>query len=105
MSRRDIVVFLGGEVAWPLALRAQPQVPMVGVVRPNPKDVLKVFAAPFRRYMRAIGWEGDATFASFRSALRPNQIFVFTRPRTLNGHKQEYFAAMHTGNPRRPIMC
>jgi putative tryptophan/tyrosine transport system substrate-binding protein len=35
----------------------QPQVPAVGVLRPNPRDVLEVFAEPFRRYMRAIGWE------------------------------------------------
>jgi ABC-type uncharacterized transport system substrate-binding protein len=56
-KRRDLIKLLGGAAAWPLAVRAQPQVPVVGVLRPNPKDVLEVFAEPFRRYMRAIGWE------------------------------------------------
>jgi ABC-type uncharacterized transport system substrate-binding protein len=58
MKRREFITVLGGAVgAWPLVVRAQPQVPVVGVLRPNPKDVLEVFAEPFRRYMRAIGWE------------------------------------------------
>jgi putative tryptophan/tyrosine transport system substrate-binding protein len=43
---------------WPLATRAQRgHVPVVGVLRPNPKDVNETFAEPFRRYMKAIGWE------------------------------------------------
>ena len=29
----------------------------LGVLRPNPKDILETFAEPFRRYMKAIGWE------------------------------------------------
>jgi ABC-type uncharacterized transport system substrate-binding protein len=32
-------------------------VPVVGVLRPNRQDVLETFAEPFRRYMKAIGWE------------------------------------------------
>jgi putative tryptophan/tyrosine transport system substrate-binding protein len=27
------------------------------VLRPNPKDIVETFAEPFRRYMKAIGWE------------------------------------------------
>jgi hypothetical protein len=27
------------------------------VLRPNRQDVLETFAEPFRRYMKAIGWE------------------------------------------------
>jgi putative ABC transport system substrate-binding protein len=30
---------------------------MVGVLRPNRKDVTETFAEPFSRYMKAIGWE------------------------------------------------
>ena len=26
-------------------------------MRPNPKDIIETFAEPFRRYMKAIGWE------------------------------------------------
>jgi putative tryptophan/tyrosine transport system substrate-binding protein len=59
MQRREFISLFGGAVvSWPLAARAQQApVPVVGVLRPNPKDVLEVFAEPFRRYMRAIGWE------------------------------------------------
>ena len=59
MRRRE---FLGGigssAVGWPLAAQAQEQgrLPVVGVLRPNPKET-EPFAEPFRRYMRAIGWE------------------------------------------------
>jgi hypothetical protein len=30
---------------------------VTAVLRPNRKDVLETFAEPFRRYMKAIGWE------------------------------------------------
>src|ERR1043166_2157685 len=58
MRRREFLVGLGSSaVAWPPAARAeQGRLPMVGVLRPNPKDT-EPFAEPFRRYMRAIGWE------------------------------------------------
>ena len=59
MKRRDFITLLGGAAAaWPLAVRAQQaHVPVVGVLRPNRQDVLETFAEPFRRYMKAIGWE------------------------------------------------
>ena len=59
MKRRDFITLLGGAaVAWPLTARAQEaHVPVVGVLRANRQDVLETFAAPFRRYMKAIGWE------------------------------------------------
>jgi putative ABC transport system substrate-binding protein len=58
MRRREFITLLGGAVAWPLAASAQQdRVPVVGVLRPNRKDVLETFAEPFRRYMKAIGWE------------------------------------------------
>src|SRR5262245_29433977 len=58
MKRREFLTLLGGAaVAWPLAARAQQgRLPVVGVLRPTPKDTDQ-FAEPFRRYMRAIGWE------------------------------------------------
>jgi ABC-type uncharacterized transport system substrate-binding protein len=58
MKRREFITLIGGAVVgWPLAARAQRGVmPVVGVLRPNPKDTDQ-FPEPFRRYMRAIGWE------------------------------------------------
>ena len=57
IGRREFITLLGGAAAWPLAARAQQgRLPVVGVLRPVPKDVDQ-FAEPFRRYMRAIGWE------------------------------------------------
>jgi len=58
MKRRDFITLLGGATAWPLAARAQQgRLPVIGVLRPNWKDVGETFAEPFRRYMKAIGWE------------------------------------------------
>src|SRR6266566_997671 len=59
MRRRDFITLLGGAAAaWPLTARAQQgRLPVVGVLRPNRKDVGETFAEPFQRYMKAIGWE------------------------------------------------
>jgi putative tryptophan/tyrosine transport system substrate-binding protein len=59
VNRRAFITLLGGAAAgWPLVARAQQsRLPVVGVLRPNRRDVLETFAEPFRRYMRAIGWE------------------------------------------------
>jgi ABC-type uncharacterized transport system substrate-binding protein len=59
LRRREFIMLLGSAaVAWPLAARAQQsRLPVVGVLRPNRRDVLETFAEPFRRYMKAIGWE------------------------------------------------
>jgi putative tryptophan/tyrosine transport system substrate-binding protein len=57
-KRREFITLLGGAAAWPLAARAQQgRVPIIGVLRPNRQYVLETFAEPFRRYMKAIGWE------------------------------------------------
>ena len=58
MQRRDFITLLGGAAAaWPLAAHAQQgRLPVVGVLRPSAKDA-EPFVEPFRRYMKAIGWE------------------------------------------------
>jgi hypothetical protein len=59
MKRRTFITLLGGAAAaWPLAARAQQgRIPVIGVLRPNRQHVVETFAEPFRRYMKAIGWE------------------------------------------------
>jgi hypothetical protein len=57
MNRRKFFAALGGAATWPLGARAQQgRLPLVGVLRPNPKDT-EPFVEPFRHYMKAIGWE------------------------------------------------
>ena len=57
IGRRQFITLLGGAAAWPLAARAQQgRLPVVGVLRPSAKDA-EPFVEPFRRYMKAIGWE------------------------------------------------
>jgi putative ABC transport system substrate-binding protein len=58
IKRREFITLLSGATAWPLAARGQQgPLPLVGVLRPNRKDAGEYFAEPFRRYMKAIGWE------------------------------------------------
>jgi putative ABC transport system substrate-binding protein len=57
MNRREFITLIGGAAAWPLAAGAQQgRLPVVGVLRPSAKDA-EPFVEPFRRYMKAIGWE------------------------------------------------
>jgi ABC-type uncharacterized transport system substrate-binding protein len=57
LNRRTLITLLGGAAAaWPLAARAQERLPVVGILRINPKQV-EVFAEPFRRDMKKLGWE------------------------------------------------
>jgi putative ABC transport system substrate-binding protein len=58
VNRRSFITLLGGAAAWPLVARTQQgRLPLIGVLRSNPKNVNEVFAEPFRRYMKAAGWE------------------------------------------------
>jgi putative ABC transport system substrate-binding protein len=63
VKRREFITVLGGAAAtpsllWPHTAGAQQgRVPVIGVSRPNPRDVNEVFVEPFRRYMKAAGWE------------------------------------------------
>jgi putative ABC transport system substrate-binding protein len=57
LSRREFVMLLGGATALaPLTARAQERLPIVGILRINPKEV-DVFAEAFRRDMKELGWE------------------------------------------------
>jgi putative ABC transport system substrate-binding protein len=57
VKRRDFITLLGGAAAWTAAARAQQgRIPMIGILRVNPKTISETFAEPFRRYMKALGW-------------------------------------------------
>jgi putative ABC transport system substrate-binding protein len=59
MRRREFLALVSSApaVAWPLAAMAQQaRLPVIGVLRPNPRDT-ETFAEPFERYMKALGWE------------------------------------------------
>src|SRR5690242_21960112 len=57
IARRKFVAMLGGAAFARPARAQQGGLPLVGVLRPNSKDITETFAEPFRRYMKAIGWE------------------------------------------------
>ena len=82
LRRREFITLLGGAAAgWPLAARAQqPAMPVVGVLRINPKDV-EVFAEPFRRYMKELGWEEgrNVVFQFLWAGGRNEQLPVLAR--------------------------
>jgi putative ABC transport system substrate-binding protein len=58
VRRREVITLLGGAAAaWPLTARGQQErVPVIGILRVNPKNINETFAEPFRRYMKALGW-------------------------------------------------
>jgi putative tryptophan/tyrosine transport system substrate-binding protein len=57
MRRREFLSLFGSAAAaWPFGARAQPAMPVVGVLRVNPKEA-EHFAEGFRRDMKELGWE------------------------------------------------
>ena len=59
MNRREVISFLGGAAAWPVAARAQqPAMPVVGFLHPASFDVYRLRA--FRQGLKDAGFaEGD----------------------------------------------
>jgi putative tryptophan/tyrosine transport system substrate-binding protein len=57
VRRREFITMLGGAAAFsPFAARTQGRLPVVGILRINPKE-FEIFADPFRRDMKQLGWE------------------------------------------------
>ncbi len=56
LKRRTFITLLGGAAIWPLAARAQQPLPMVGILRINPKES-EIFSEYFRQDMKELGWQ------------------------------------------------
>jgi putative tryptophan/tyrosine transport system substrate-binding protein len=71
MTRREVIILLGGAVAaWPLAARAQQtaKIPRVGILSPAGSEAAATLAA-FRKGMRDLGYvEGQTIVLDFRLA-------------------------------------
>jgi len=62
MRRRKFITFIGGAVAWPLAARSQPLIPLVGLLNSEPStEQLRVDA--FVKRLHELGWIEGRTVA------------------------------------------
>jgi putative ABC transport system substrate-binding protein len=56
MKRREIITFLGGAIAWPLAARAQNRVPVIGYFSSRTPDTKAAVRTPFLKALAAAGF-------------------------------------------------
>jgi putative ABC transport system substrate-binding protein len=69
VKRREFITLLGGAVAWPLAARAQPAMPVIGFLHQGAPETNKDFIAAFRQGLRQGGHlEGQNVTLEFRWA-------------------------------------
>ena len=73
MRRREFITLLGGAAAWPLTARAQPAIPVIGLLDPRSADVVSDRLRGFRQGLKDNGYvEGDNVTIVYRWA--ENQI-------------------------------
>jgi putative tryptophan/tyrosine transport system substrate-binding protein len=77
MQRREFITLLGGAaVAWPLAVRAQQPMPVIGILyKAGQRPLLPPQIAAFREGLRDAGYvEGQNIIIEYRAAERPDQL-------------------------------
>src|SRR5262249_5388571 len=68
-NRREFIALLGGAAAWPLAARAQPQMPVIGFLHNASQEALADRLRGFRQGLRDTGFvEGEDLSILYRFA-------------------------------------
>ena len=76
IGRRELITFLGGAVAWPLAVRAQQagKLPTIGYLSGTTNTLTASWTAAFAQRLRELGWiDGRTVAIEYRSMEGGNQ--------------------------------
>src|SRR5215212_11251045 len=77
MLRRDFVVAFGAAAAWPVLLRAQQRLPVIGFLGPTSSSAWAPWVAAFVQRLDELGWlEGRTVAIVYRWADGRNERFA-----------------------------